>query len=170
MGGSRICWFAAFGAASTFVLAGCSAKPATVGQQSVEGRGSAGLGSIRVSGPRGAKSVTFDRRLQFPVRLEIQGPADGAAQITAQVTGIPVGACDFQSGFSFTVPLDASGKAAEERMLSYGAPQTCAVEFDVTVGTERQTTAVGLSNVTGNNYPGGEVDAVRATIVFTTQN
>ncbi len=153
------------------LVSGCSAKPTAEGQQTVECKGSAGLGILRVTGPQGVKgNVEFDKPIAFPVRLDIQGPPGGAVQITTQVTGIPVGSCYFAAEFSFTLPLDASGKATEERSLSYGAPQNCSVEFQVTAGTESKTEATGVYGVKADNYPAGNIDTLSTTISFATHH
>ena len=164
----RLKLLAAFTSFFMMLLSGCNSKPVPEGQQTVEGKGDRGLGSLRVSGPQGVKgAVKLDQPIEFPVTLEIQGPPNGGAQIIAQESAAPPG-CALLTSFSFTVPLDAMGKATEKRALSYGAPQGCSIEFQVTVGTERKTEETGISGAKADNYPSGIIDTLRAKISFTT--
>ncbi len=151
-------------------LAGCSRQPADVPQQVVEAKGPKGLVTLRVTGPQSVPpKASLDHPVEAPIKVEVQGPANGAVHLLVNISEGAGQGCFMVESFSYSLPLDSSGNAAETKMLSYGNPRGCLLDILATVGTQRKREATGIVGAVGDNIPGGDIEETRVSLRITSE-
>lgn len=111
-------------------IAGCDKPPKAVGSQTATGYGSSGL-SIDLSGPaRLEGNIKQPEGMQFPIKLKISGPPDGAARITT-IRPPLVDGCDLVKSMPMYIELDSSGRAEAEGIVLFASDFACAFGFGV---------------------------------------
>src|SRR3989304_383601 len=91
-------------------LAGCDNPPKALGTQTETGFGSSGL-AIDLEGPLLIEGdIPQPQGIEFPIRLKISGPADGAVRITAAHPPL-VDGCDLIKSMPMYMELGPTGRA-----------------------------------------------------------
>lgn len=134
---SRLARFAVLPAAliSITALTGCDRTPKAVGSQSATGYGSSGL-AVDLQGPgRLEGDIKQPEGMQFPIKLKISGPPNGAARVTA-VRPPLVDGCDLIKNIPMYIELDASGNAEAEGTMLFASDFACTFGFNVVSASE----------------------------------
>jgi len=116
-------------------LAGCDNPPKALGTQTETGSGSSGL-TIDLEGPLLLEGeIPQPQGIEFPIRLKISGPADGAVRITAVNPPI-VDGCDLIKGMPMYMELGPTGRAEAEGTVLFASDLACAFGFKVVAAAE----------------------------------
>ncbi|MBW7957635.1 MAG: hypothetical protein H3C68_07045 [Deltaproteobacteria bacterium] len=117
------------------IITGCDKTPKAVGSQTSNGYGSDGL-SIYLTGPaRLEGDIKQPEGMQFPIKLKINGPPDGAARITTVHPPL-VDGCDIIKSLPMYVELDSAGSAEAEGTVLFASDYACTFGFVVAAAAE----------------------------------
>lgn len=117
------------------ILTGCDKPPKAVGSQTEAGYGSDGL-SVYLTGPaRLEGDIKQPEGMQFPIRLKINGPPDGAARIAAVHPPL-VDGCDLVKSLPMYVEFDGVGIAEAEGTVLFASDYACTLGFVVLAAAE----------------------------------
>lgn len=142
----------------------------SIKSQTVEAKGQKGIAQLRVTGQTGVPDkVSLDNPVKLPITIDVQGPAGGAVQLVVNMGEGASQGCVMLEEFSYSLPLDASGRASETKLFYYGNPKGCAIDVVATVGSERTKQATGLMGAVAENMPGGDLDEARLSFQIHSQ-
>ncbi len=116
-------------------LAGCEKPPKALGTQTETGSGSSGL-TIDVEGPLLLEGdIPQPQGIEFPIKLKIIGPADGAVRITA-INPPLVDGCDLIRSMPMYMELGPTGRAEATGTVLFASDFACTFGFKVAAAAQ----------------------------------